>query len=109
MLKNTKESIKDGPQKECFNLDIYFKKKIPTMIQYMYRKKEKDDDVMNIQTLKHDLAQCDKTLPIILSKDGEGNNYYKLERCAVGYYAPLCAWYGELSENKESLATHEIV
>ena len=64
---------------------------------------------MNIQTLKHDLAQCDKTLPIILSRDGEGNNYYKLERCAVGYYAPLCSWYGNLSENKESLAAHETV
>lgn len=64
---------------------------------------------MNVKTLKNDLAQCDKTLPIILSKDAEGNNYYKLERCSVGYYAPIYAWHGELSDNKESLTTHETV
>lgn len=58
------------------------------------------DEIMDIEKLKNDLREEKAELPLVISKDSEGNNYYYLEKISLAYYVPKTTWSGTINENE---------
>ncbi len=50
---------------------------------------------MTIKELIEQLKTFDQNLKVIMSKDGEGNNYSPLDDIGIGVYTPECTWSGD--------------
>lgn len=53
------------------------------------------------ELISHLQAIVDEDAEIVMSSDGEGNNFSPLDDISIGRYYPVSTWSGDFSDNPE--------
>ena len=59
---------------------------------------------MTVKELIETLSKCDPERVVVMSKDGEGNNFSPLADYSEGAYVPECTWAGQVMLEKLTAA-----
>lgn len=71
-----------------------------------------DDNIKSCKTvgeLVSKLSKLSPSLPVVMSKDAEGNSYSPYSDISVGKYCPDSTWSGDYSEETEYDDYHECI